>query len=305
MYCKNLVAILTSLLILSGCLQNPAPISGIDNYYTNNNKYKKQQYRQIESESYNDQIFADEAMSKNKVFNPYQLPSVENLIEDENRSTNPNDIKTSKDDEKELDLDWNDIFNEVRDQDVKYKENPQPLQSIIPKKEIKKIENNNTLKKPATKIIESNKVPAKKPTATTPVKSIIKANSIVQKDENKPQQSLISKPTNGKILTRYGKSQNSELDDGMTFSVSDKTIKSSGNGKIIYIDGENSSHKTIIVKHHNGIISSYSYNGDIKTSINKEVKAGQIIGEVGNENNILYFTIRQNGKTIDPEKIMK
>jgi septal ring factor EnvC (AmiA/AmiB activator) len=303
MYYKNFLTILASLLILTGCLQNPAPIDGINNYYTNSSKYKKQQYRQIEPECSDNQVFADEQMTKNKVFDPYQLPPVENLIENENPVIEQNSSKDLKIDEEKSDLDWDNIFSEVKNQKIETSQSTQSAKSA-PKKEIKKNENNETLKKPGAKIIESNKTPLKKTSAVTSAAPTANSNA-VKKDETKPQQVLISKPTNGKILTKYGQSQNSELDDGMTFAVSDKMIKSAGDGKVIYVDGESSSHKTVIVKHNNGIISSYSYNGDIKTSINKEIKAGQAIGEVDFENNVLYFTVRQNGKTIDPEKIMK
>jgi hypothetical protein len=47
----------------------------------NNNKYKKQQYRHIENEESNNQVFADEKQIEKKVFDPYQLPPVENLVE--------------------------------------------------------------------------------------------------------------------------------------------------------------------------------------------------------------------------------
>ena len=205
-------------------------------------------------------------------------------------------------------MDWNNLFSEVKNQKIERKEEVFQPKKIETQKEIKKIEtNNHLLKKPATKIIESNKTKDKKTTHST------ESGKITKKDEKKipmqpipSKQSLsIVKPTNGLVLTKYGKGQNSELDDGMTFAVSDKQIKSSGDGKIIYVDGENSSHKTIIVKHNDGLISSYSYNGNIKTSLNKEIKAGQTIGETNGERNVLYFTVRQNGKTIDPEKIMK
>ncbi len=306
---KSFATLFTSLFMMSGCLQNPAPIDGMENYYTNNNKYKKQQYRHIENEESNNQVFADEKQIEKKVFDPYQLPPVENLVESTEIQKIESESKTDfKIDEEKSDLDWNNIFSEVKNQKIETKEEVFQPQKIEIKKEIKKIEtNNNLLKKPATKIIESNKAKEKKITPSTEPTKIIKKDEKkipVQPISSKPSLSIL-KPANGLILTKYGKGQSSELDDGMTFAVSDKQVKSSGDGKIIYVDGENSSHKTIIVKHNDGLISSYSYNGNIKTSLNKEIKAGQTIGETNGEKNVLYFTVRQNGKTIDPEKIMK
>jgi murein DD-endopeptidase MepM/ murein hydrolase activator NlpD len=310
MHHKNSLLLLGSLLFLNGCLQNPAPIDGIDNYYTNSNKYKKQQYRNIELNNQNNQIFQDELISKNKVFDPYTSITSNNLQNDIDHNKNIENLdkkqnESNNKDEKDSDIDWNNIFNEVKNQKFDSNQDFKKSEKQTSQIEIKKskIDENSKTNKPTTKIIPSTKHTEK----NIQKQSIIPNQNIENTKQNLQniEKPYIVKPTNGQILAKYGQNQNSELDDGVTFTISDKIIKSSGDGKIIYIDGENSSHKTIIIKHHNGIISSYSYNGDVKTSVNREVKTGQTIGESNDKNDILYFTVRQNGKTIDPEKIMK
>lgn len=354
---RNILIILFSLLILSGCLQDPAPIDGINNYHLgddgkNYKKSNKQKYRQIDSEQ-EDFRFEDEKITqKKKSFDPYQRVAVENLIPEEEVMVTVPDVQANKKseliedfkiDEKDSGIDWNNIFSDMKnvknDGNIstgdlveensvsQVKRVPGNVTMSTTKKSVesskKKLDSGLQTKK---KIIESNKKiiePSKKnvsgtksSTTTTPKAEIKKVSATVSssekkvvqavvKSENKNSLCCIVKPTSGEVLTKYGRAENSELDDGMTFKVSDKVIKSSGDGKVIYIDGENSSHKTVIVKHNNGIISSYSYNGSIKTALNKEVKAGQVIGEVADGKNILYFTTRHNGKTMDPEKIMK
>ncbi len=308
--------------IASGCLQNPAVIDGANNYYLDNvetkTKMNREKYRHIDHQN-DDCQFDDEKNSKqNKTFDPYTAPPVENLLTDDVDVTPKTPLETDKKQNFQIeepssdnaDIDWDNIFHDVKDHKIEKKNEQTDAikhtthQPTIPNPQPKPINSMQT--KP--KIIESNKknqLNDKNSMSTKKTETKSGATPPPTKTTATNPLCCIVKPTNGEVITKYGKAQNSELDDGMTFKISDKTIKSAGDGKVIYVDGENSSHKTVIIKHNNGIISSYSYNGSVKTAVNKEIKSGQIIGEVASDKNILYFTTRHNGKTIDPEKIMK
>ena len=311
------------LLFVTGCLQEAADIDGVKNYYlppeskisVNRDGYSDLKTKKSDG-SY---VFEDEIGNapdqKKNVIDPYANdPSSNdgvNFNVDSNSTSNPEQNKN---------VDWDNIFadnkknpdsttteskNNDNLQDQKKEINNQPSAA---KKEIN-TSKNQTNQKQGSEIPIIKRTPKVDEKPKDINKKEDKKNVTEKKDIKKtPVRSdvcCIKRPTQGAVLSKYGKSGDNELDDGMTFKVTDKNIVSAGDGKVIYVDGEGSSRKTVIVKHNNGLIVSYSYNGDVKTALNREVKAGQSIGNVSADKNVLYFTVRNKGKTIDPESIIK
>jgi murein DD-endopeptidase MepM/ murein hydrolase activator NlpD len=312
-----------SILSLSGCLQEPADIEGVKNYQliqnakvsTNRNGYPEIKTRDLNG----NYTFEDElnnptvANSRQNVLDPYASESTGGVSSSddgvnfdldhiENPNAGASDTKN---------VDWDNLFGEnkaLQNQEIKIDE-----QSLLQPAAKKEVANNTVVNNKVQSNAKQNEIANIKRSANKVVekpKEVVKKDISVaeKKDVKKPatnEACCIKRPTQGAVLSKYGKSSDGELDDGMTFRVTDHNIVSAGSGKIIYVDGEGASRKTVIVKHDNGLIASYSYNGDVKTALNREVKAGQVIGSVSNDQNVLYFTVRNKGKTIDPESIIR
>jgi murein DD-endopeptidase MepM/ murein hydrolase activator NlpD len=265
-------------IVTHGCLQEPAEVINKSSY---SNKYISQNNR-------NTGVFQDEivqnqntSLNNQNVFDPYS----DNYQEKDSDIKFGGEIEQDKQNPNNAEINWNNIF---ADETQNHKQNPakEKKQANIKKEDSITEQIIKKNKQPQKIVKEEIKQPKKQP---TPVAPTIK----------------IGKPTQGQVISRYGKSSDGEFDDGTTFKVSDKKILATGDGKVIYVDGENSSRKSVIVKLNNGLVTSYSYRGDIKTALNREVKSGQIIGSVSDDSDALYFTVRNNGKTIDPESVMK
>jgi murein DD-endopeptidase MepM/ murein hydrolase activator NlpD len=305
-------------LSLSGCLQEPADIEGVRNYYIDgaqNNSVNRKQYANKKSNDLEDTyIFDDENpvnTTKSSIFDPYadkdaistNLKKSDVTFEDDysTKQLDNNNLKIKSNSE----VDWDNIFNDKAKSDIKHIDKSVVKNAVGQEKII-----TSTLKQNQKTIVNISKVQTKKNENSNIQSSNEKPkiNNQISKSNSENKLCCIRKPTQGAILSRYGKSNDNELDDGMTFKVTDKNIISSGDGKVIYTDGQDNNaptRKTIIVKHTNGLIVSYSYNGTLKTGLNREVKAGQIIGSVNDDKNVLYFTARNNGKAINPESIMR
>lgn len=259
-------------ILLSACLQESAPIEGINNYTMTSSKYNQRQNSTINQES---AIFEDENLPApviNNQWDPYQNP-VNNPSDDvnfgilENLPSNEKEKVKAKDE-----IDWDAALKP----NIKTKEE----NVIIKKSDLNQSDIKN--KKPITE---------KKEKISIPTSSKI---------------GLMAKPVHGKIISKYGKTADNDLDEGITFKMSDKNIMAAADGRVIYVDDASSSNKNIIIKHSNGTVASYSYNGIAKVVTDKEVKAGQVIGQISpGGRDILYFTVRKDGKIINPETILK
>lgn len=188
-----------------------------------------------------------------------------------------NTINNNSEPDNSEDISWNNIFDEYFESNNKKKE------------ENKKIEN---------KIIQKEKI-KDKPKENQ--KKINEINNNVNKDLIK-----ISKPLDGIIISKFKKNNNSQDNEGVSFKANNsKNIISSSDGRVIYIDNNGETGKTIIIKFNNGLVASYVFHGEILIENNQNIKKNEKIGYINlnSGKNILYFTIRENGKFIDPENL--
>ena len=84
-------------------------------------------------------------------------------------------------------------------------------------------------------------------------------------------------------------------------------MRSSSSGEIVFNDKVEGYDNVILIKHYNGFITAYGHV-DPLVSTGDKVKKGQVIAYVANNNqsqrSMLYFSVRKNGKSYDPEKII-
>lgn len=86
-------------------------------------------------------------------------------------------------------------------------------------------------------------------------------------------------------------------------------IFASGTGSVVYCgNGLHGYGNLIIIKHNRIYLSAYAHNRKVLVKEGDKVKQGQKIAEMGNtgaERVMLYFEIRQNGKAIDPIRLLR
>jgi len=117
-------------------------------------------------------------------------------------------------------------------------------------------------------------------------------------------------PLKGQILNKFGRKRVKEYDSYIVYNginVKAKMgsfVKAVFNGKILYAGELEGYGNLVIIGHGNKYHSLYGHLDDIKVSVNKIVKTGEIIGLSGDsgslEGEVLYFELRKNGKPIQP-----
>lgn len=87
-----------------------------------------------------------------------------------------------------------------------------------------------------------------------------------------------------------------------------QSVFASKDGKVVYSGGGLKNYgNLIIIRHNDGYLTAYGYNKINLVQNGDEVTQGQEIARMGNNNKsipILHFEIRQNGKPINPLKLI-
>jgi len=117
-------------------------------------------------------------------------------------------------------------------------------------------------------------------------------------------------PLNGRILNKFGRKRVEEYDSYIVYNginvqaKKGSSVKAIFDGKILYAGELEGYGNLVIVGHGNEYHSLYGHLEDIKVSVDKVVKTGEIIGLSGDsgsiEGEVLYFELRRNGKPIQP-----
>ena len=115
-------------------------------------------------------------------------------------------------------------------------------------------------------------------------------------------------PARGSVITRFGHITNSGKLEGVNIGTEKGAIvRSSSSGEIVFTDKVEGYDNVILIKHYNGFMTAYGHI-DPLVSVGDKVKKGQVIAYVANNNqsqrSMLYFSVRKNGKSYDPEKII-
>ncbi len=113
-------------------------------------------------------------------------------------------------------------------------------------------------------------------------------------------------PVKGKLISKYGKSEEGFYNDGINI-VSQKgaEVISSEDGKVIYSGNEIPGYgNLILIKHSKNWITAYAHLSEVFIEKGRLVKKGQKIGSVGSTGNVrspqLHFEIRKGKEAVDP-----
>lgn len=112
-------------------------------------------------------------------------------------------------------------------------------------------------------------------------------------------------PTNGKILAPFAEGSSKGID--LAGKLGDP-VHAAADGVVSYAGAGLRGYGNLVVLRHNATwLSVYAHNSKILVKEKQAVKRGQTIAEVGSsdtESPRLHFEIRQQGKSVDPQKIL-
>ncbi len=136
----------------------------------------------------------------------------------------------------------------------------------------------------------------------------INNQGIVNISSNRLDTTTFIWPARGSVITRFGHVTNSGKLEGVNIGTEKGAIvRSSSSGEIVFTDKVEGYDNVILIKHYNGFITAYGHV-DPLVSVGDKVKKGQVIAYVANNNksqrSMLYFSVRKNSKSYDPEKII-
>ncbi len=113
-------------------------------------------------------------------------------------------------------------------------------------------------------------------------------------------------PVQGSVSKYYD--SNKQLKGINIQSVAGRSIVAAAPGAVVYAgSGLRGYGQLIIIKHSDKYLSAYAHNRKILVSEGEAISAGKVIGEVGGDADNpgrLYFEIRENGKPVDPLRLL-
>ncbi len=126
--------------------------------------------------------------------------------------------------------------------------------------------------------------------------------------KNKPFKNLkgkLSWPIKGSLHKKFGSARKSGRYDGVVIAASEGTvIRSISHGRVVYADWLRGYGLLIIVDHGSNYMSLYAFNEGLYKEVGDWVEVGEAIGTVGvsggQQKAGLYFSIRKNGKPVNP-----
>ena len=135
--------------------------------------------------------------------------------------------------------------------------------------------------------------------------------------ENIQEQNLINKlnsttfiwPSRGIILSKFGHQTGTGRLEGVNIGgETGSIVRASLSGEVVYNNTVAGYGNVIIIRHYNGFFTAYGYTEPL-VSMGDKIKKGQVIAYMArneqSKRSQLYFSIRKNGKSYDPEKIIQ
>lgn len=90
---------------------------------------------------------------------------------------------------------------------------------------------------------------------------------------------------------------------------SDRTIKASDNGRVIFADWDGTYGQKVVIDHNNGYQTVYGHLASISVSVGQTVGQGQklgIMGSTGRSTGVhLHFEVKKNGALVNPLSVLK
>ncbi|MDR2723771.1 MAG: M23 family metallopeptidase [Holosporaceae bacterium] len=123
--------------------------------------------------------------------------------------------------------------------------------------------------------------------------------------------SKMNHPVDGEILSRFGDIKDGVSNDGINIGAPlGSPVRASAAGDVIYAGNKLAEFgNTIIIKHDNGLITSYAHLDSIKIQKGVHLNQGDTIGTVGMSGDVtepqLHFEILKDKKPVNPSEYLK
>ena len=131
-------------------------------------------------------------------------------------------------------------------------------------------------------------------------------NSSAQMPSNSAIQTAWRKPSNNRLIADFNPANNQK---GWFFGgqIGDPIV-AAADGEVIYVgSGVRDYGQLILLQHANGLITAYAHNSRILVQSGEQVRSGQKIAEMGQNEagqTMLQFQVRQDGKAINPAQVI-
>jgi murein DD-endopeptidase MepM/ murein hydrolase activator NlpD len=141
----------------------------------------------------------------------------------------------------------------------------------------------------------------KKPAATTVVTEEEPEVKIV----TSPESNFIW-PVSGQVISKFGNKGSGKKNDGINIEAAEGAdVKAVADGTVVYAGNELKGYgNLVIIKHANDILTAYGHQQKLSVTKGDKVKAGQVIGQVGDTGNVdspqLHFAVRKAKKPVNP-----
>lgn len=117
-------------------------------------------------------------------------------------------------------------------------------------------------------------------------------------------------PAKGKVVRRFGSKENNLAYDGILIRTTQRSpVTAVHSGKVVFADWLRSYGMVMIVDHGSGYLTLYGHNDQLNKQVGDSVSSGEEIAlsgsSGGNTRPGLYFAIRHNGKTTNPQSWLK
>lgn len=114
-------------------------------------------------------------------------------------------------------------------------------------------------------------------------------------------------PVPGRVVAEFNTGETPRTGMLISGTVGDP-VRSAAGGKVVYAgSGLIGYGQLIIVKHNESFLSAYGHNTELLVGEGDLVSKGQVIAKIGlgpEQQPVLHFEIRQNGKPVNPRRLM-
>lgn len=161
----------------------------------------------------------------------------------------------------------------------------------------------------STTTTATNTAKAKKAT-TTAQQSAAKVTTKNITIPKSAQSKRFDKPASGKIIQKFGSTENAHNDGINIAGKLGDPIKAADSGQVVYAGNELKGYGNLmLIKHKDGWITAYAHNDKLLVKKGAQVTKGQKIATMGKTGGVktpqLHFEVRYKTKVVDPEKYLK
>ena len=124
------------------------------------------------------------------------------------------------------------------------------------------------------------------------------------------QSKRFDRPASGKIVQKFGSTQNAHNDGINIAGKLGDPIKAADSGQVVYAGNELKGYgNLLLIKHKDGWITAYAHNDKLLVKKGAQVTKGQKIATMGQTGAVktpqLHFEVRYKTKVVDPELYLK